>query len=172
MNSVTVDQVMSFRPCDPPYTRDYVTELFAGRETVTALDILDSGIPPEDKLWAVLRPELVPEPDLHELACRFTEDWLEAEVKAGRRTDKRSWEAVKAKRRWLKGEITDEELDVAYRAAYAAANNTYATRAAAVSATHAAAYIARADRAAYAAAVSGARERQVSIIRGYLRRET
>jgi len=144
MNSVTVDQIVSFGPCDPPYTRDYVTELFAGRETVTALDILDMDIPAIDKLWAVLRPELIPELDLHELACRFAEVALEAEVKAGREPDKRSWEAIRAKRRWLKGEITDEELNVAYLAARTAA-------------AHAVAYIARAAvSAAFAAAVSAA----------------
>ena len=54
---------------------------------------------------------------LHEFACTCAEDAL-ALVE---RPDERSVAAIKAKRRWLNGEITDEELDSARAAAWVAA---------------------------------------------------
>ena len=54
---------------------------------------------------------------LHEFACLCAEKALTiAKV-----DDKRSWEAIAAKRAWLKGEIDDGQLDAAWDAARAAA---------------------------------------------------
>ena len=50
---------------------------------------------------------------LHEFACRVAEQVL---LDAGV-TDERAWRPIKAKRRWLKGEITDQQLDAARDAA-------------------------------------------------------
>ena len=58
---------------------------------------------------------------LHEFACWCAERALRAERKAGRVPDKRSWEAIRVKRRWLKGKATDEELAAAWDAARDAA---------------------------------------------------
>lgn len=55
--TVTVDDVMSWEPCKE-YSRERVTALFAGRKTITALDVLDMDIPAEDRLWAVLRMDV------------------------------------------------------------------------------------------------------------------
>ena len=54
---------------------------------------------------------------LHEFACRVA---LEA-LTVAKVTDKRSWAAIEAKRRWVRGEITDAELAAAGAAARAAA---------------------------------------------------
>lgn len=86
---------------------------------------------------------------LHELACRYAYDALIAERERGRKIDTRSWAGIEAKRKWLKGEITDAELaaarDAAESAAWVAAE--YAAWAAAESASE---YAAR-DAAEYAA---------------------
>ena len=116
MLTCTIDEVLLWEPCEE-YDRERIIDLFAGRETITALDILDLGISDEDKLWAVLRPELIPAPTLHELACRFAEAALSKERSAGREPDPRSWAAIEAKRAWLRGEATDEELRAARVAA-------------------------------------------------------
>ncbi len=58
---------------------------------------------------------------LHEFACWCAEQALLREREAGREPDKRSWTAIGVKRRWLKGEATDEELHAASAAAWAAA---------------------------------------------------
>src|ERR1039457_265079 len=76
---------------------------------------------------------------LHEAACVFAEGAL----RIGKVTDPRSWAAIDAKRKWLLGEITDNELDATRAAAYVAAWD--ATRAAAWDATDAAAYVAAWD---------------------------
>ena len=56
---------------------------------------------------------------LHEFACRVAEQALEdAQV-----TDERLWAAITAKRRWLKGEITDDQLAAAREAAWYAARD-------------------------------------------------
>jgi len=57
---------------------------------------------------------------LHEFACQCTEDAL-ALVE---QPDARSVAGIAAKRKWLKGEITDEELDAAWVAAWDAALDT------------------------------------------------
>jgi hypothetical protein len=61
---------------------------------------------------------------LHEFACWCAEQALLREREAGREPDKRSWAAIETKRKWLKGKVTDEELDAASVAADAAANAT------------------------------------------------
>jgi hypothetical protein len=66
---------------------------------------------------------------LHEFACWCAEQALLREREAGREPDPRSWAAIDAKRKWLRGEITDSELadawdaakDVAWEATRAAA---------------------------------------------------
>lgn len=73
---------------------------------------------------------------LHEFACWCAEQALLREREAGREPDVRSWAAIEVKRRWLKGEATDEELYVARDAAWDAARD--AARAAARAAAGAA----------------------------------
>ena len=59
------------------------------------------------------------EPILHEAACVFAEGAL----RKAKVTDPRSWAAIEAKRKWLRGEITDKALDAAWAAAWAAQND-------------------------------------------------
>jgi hypothetical protein len=54
---------------------------------------------------------------LHEFAC----DCAERALHIAKVTDQRCHDAIRAKRRWLKKEITDRELDAAWDAAWAAA---------------------------------------------------
>jgi hypothetical protein len=54
---------------------------------------------------------------LHEFACWCAEQSLLAERAAGREPDPRSWAAIDAKRKWLRGEVSDKELESAARSA-------------------------------------------------------
>ena len=121
LKTCTAKGVMSWEPCCPPYSVEYVRTLFAGRRRVDALDILSMRIPYEDRLWAVLRPKLIPERILHEYACWCAKWTLKREREAGREPDPRSWEAIRIKRLWLAGKVTDEELAKAKSAAWYAA---------------------------------------------------
>jgi hypothetical protein len=100
---ITFEQVMAWKPC---YSQERIEELFAGREVLTLEDIFNLDISVEHKLWVLLREELIPAPVLHEFACRVAEQalkWISD-------PDPRSVAAIAAKRAWLRGEITDEQL--------------------------------------------------------------
>ena len=100
---------------------------------------------------------------LHEFACLCAERALTGERKMGREPDPRSWAAIEAKRKWLRGEIGDtklaafraEAIDAVWDAAWAGAGA--AARAAAWAAAEAAAWTeARAAAKAAAWAAAGA----------------
>jgi len=55
MRTWTIDEMLAERPC-PQYDRARITELWAGRETLSVLDTLDLDIPPADKVWVACRP--------------------------------------------------------------------------------------------------------------------
>lgn len=116
---VTVESVMSWEPCED-YPEELVRKLFGRKKYLTARQILDLDIPAQDRLWPVLRPKLLPEKLLHEFACDIAEYALKQEREAGREPDERSWEVVRIKRLWIHGEASDEELDAARDAAWAA----------------------------------------------------
>lgn len=149
----TYGDIMSLEPCFDPAERGYCTRDWQG----TALDVLrHQNVTAQDKLWVVLRESWIPAPVLHEFACRCAE-WALALVGG---TDPRSVEAIATKRRWLRGEATDDELAAAQDAAWAATQDAAevaaeaAARAAAWAATQAAAWaaLAAARAAAWAAA--------------------
>jgi|GEM_PF-1096268 len=150
--TVTLDEIMAWDPCEE-YPRERVAKLMGGKQSVTALEMLKWRIPAKDRLWGVLRNDFFTDAQLWELACQFAEDALKRERKAGREPDTRSWAAIEARRKWLREEINDEELEAACSAAYSAAYS------AACSAAYSAARLAARSAAdsAYSAAVSAAR---------------
>jgi len=113
MKSVTVYEIIVWGPCDPPYSPEYVRELAGGKTDWTALEILDLDIPPADRLWVVLRPELIEEHVLHTFGCDCAEWALENERQHGREPHPDSWKAVEVKRAWIRSEASDEELAAA-----------------------------------------------------------
>jgi len=183
MECCTVDQMMAFRPCGwdkdddgKHYTPQRVAALWAGRETLTAMDMLDLDIPADDRLWAVLRPELIPEKMLHELACDFAAATLYIWEKKYP-NDKRPHNTIAVKRLWIRGEATDDELAAARAAAgdaAGAAAGDAAWVAAGVAAWFAAGVAAGAAAgaaawAAWAAAGDDARDAQVDMVREALK---
>jgi hypothetical protein len=140
--TVTVRRFMAFGPC-AGYPEGRIRRIAGGKEEWGALDILAlGGVPAGDRLWAVLREELVDAAILHEFACRCAERALALVPDP----DPRSIEGLAAKRRWLAGEATDAELDAAWHAAWHAAWDD-----------------------AMAAAQDAERERQIETLRGMLR---
>ena len=122
MKTVTVEQFKSFRPCwlETAEGREKFARIAAIRNEWTALDVLNlPDVSVEDKFWSVLREEFIDVPILHEFACRCAEHALSF-VESH---DPRSIAAIVAKRKWLRGEITDAELDAAWYAAMDAARD-------------------------------------------------
>ena len=132
MKTITYEDFVSFNPCwltDEEERNEHAAQLAryrAMRDKWSAIDILRlDEVDAEDRLWLVLREELIDAPILHEFACRCAD---RAIARIGK-PDSRSVAAIEAKRKWLRGEISDDELDAAWDAALAAAK--YAARAAA-----------------------------------------
>ena len=156
MKTVTVEQFKSFRPCwlETAKGREKFARIAAIRNEWTALDVLNlPDVSVQDKFWSVLREEFIEAPILHEFACRCAEYALSFVESP----DPRSIAAIEAKRKWLRGKITDAELDAARGEARDAAHDAamYAARIAArVAAQDVAWVIARviAQDAAWAAA--------------------
>ena len=151
MKSITLEEFKTFAPCwlKTEEGREKLEEIGRKKERWTALDILElEEVSAEDKLWAVLREELIEAPVLHEFACRCAEEAL----KLVKNPDPRSVAAIEAKRRWLRGEIGDEELEAARDAAWAAARD--AARAAASAAALSARFTAWAAASDVASAVA------------------
>ena len=137
MKSVTYDQVLSWNPCwlKTAEGKIKLEEIGKRRERWTVWDVLElpeSEVSKEDKMWAVLREELIDAPVLHEFACRCAEEAL----KLVDNPDPRSVAAIEAKRRWLRGEIPDRELEDARAAARAACDAAWAAAWAARSEEH------------------------------------
>ena len=164
MKTVTPEQFKEFGPCwlKTAAGRKRYARVAAMRDEWSALDVLAlDGVSNEDKLWAVLREEFIDAPVLHEYACRCAEYALTFV----REPDSRSIAAIEAKRKWLRGEISNDDLTAAWAARAAAWAADAAARAAADAAARAAAdAAARAADAAWAAA----REHEVEILRELL----
>ena len=116
MKTVTPEQFKEFGPCwlETAEGRKRYARVAAMRDEWSALDVLAlDGVSNEDKLWAVLREEFIDAPVLHEYACRCAEYALTFV----REPDSRSIAAIEAKRKWLRGEISNDDLTSAADAA-------------------------------------------------------
>ena len=123
MKSMTVDGIMNLGPCDG-YTRERMEELrktqCGRRKNITLKDILTSEVPPEDKLWLVLRNEFLTDAELHEIAIWCWEKIARPIWEKHYPDDKSPHEAVRVKKLWMKGKATDDELEAARAAAWTA----------------------------------------------------
>ena len=170
MKTVTPEQFKEFGPCwlETAAGRQRYARVAAMRDEWSALDVLAlDGVSNTDKLWAVLREEFIDAPVLHEYACRCAEYALTFV----REPDSRSIAAIEAKRKWLRGEISNDDLTAAWAARAAAWAADAAARAAADAAARTVdAAWAAADAAARTAdaAWAAAREHEVEILRELL----
>src|ERR1019366_4566682 len=107
MKTITIADLRSYKPCYDP--KRYFAEDWTG----TAVDILNrDDISFEDRLWAVLRTELV-----SEKLMRLFAVWCARQVQH-LMTDPRSIAALDVAERFANGQATKEELDAARDAAW------------------------------------------------------
>jgi len=110
MKTFTIADIRSWDPCYDPAR--YLPEDWEG----TVLDILrNDEIPAEDRLWVVLREELIDAKTLRLFAV-----WCARQVEH-LMTDPRSTAALDVAERFAHGKATQEEVDAAWAAARAAA---------------------------------------------------
>ena len=121
MKNLTIMDVLRMRPCEG-YGTDRVKGLWAGRESLTPLEILGLDIPIEDRFWVVLRYDTIGQKLCDEIACDIADHVLpifEREYP----DDKRPREAIEITRLHIAGKATGDARDVARAAAWAAAGD-------------------------------------------------
>ena len=127
MKIITVDDVMSWKPCKK-YSAEYVRELIG--EGMTPLEICDLHIDIDHKLWALLRSEIIPKKDWQDLKCKFAEQLFKIIFAPSCYDDEfpvmfpQIKKAVEIKRKYLNGEATKKELANATRAVKRIAQKT------------------------------------------------
>ena len=144
MKIFTIEDIRSWKPCYDPGR--HLPEDWSG----TAADLLKlDTIPPQDRLWVVLREEVIDAKTLRLFAV-----WCARQIEH-LFTDDRSKQAIEVAERFANGQATDEELAAArvaawdaWTAAWAAADDAAAAR----DAAWLAAWLAAWDAAAAAAA--------------------
>ena len=134
---------------DACYSAERLAALYDRPHTPLEVLTRDDGewatVPARDRLWTVLRKDMLPDRTLRLFACECATRALNRERAAGREPDARSWNAVDVARRHAEGQASDQELTAARDAAWDAA------RAAARDAAWAAAWDAARDAARDAA---------------------
>lgn len=166
---INLDYIMQFDPC-----QDGIDEYIdAGHEKFngTIIEFLDlEGVSDSNKLWVVLREEIIPEKDLHDFACKFAESVLHL-FEDKYPDDDRPRKAIQAKRDYIAGKISKDELRAARFAAEDAAGAA-AWAAARAAAEDAAGAVARAAAGAVAGAAAGAAEKrkQLHIVKDYFKK--
>ena len=118
MKSWTVAEMKAEGPCKD-YTLDRLTELWAGRDKLTLLEICDLDIPDADKMWCAFRPTALTSAQRGELLDRIVTRAVTNHALHCGAPGVEAWA-----QKWLNGE------DRTARAAYAAAYAAYATDAA------------------------------------------
>ena len=71
----TVQDILDFNPCSL-YTEEKITELFKSvgcKKYVTIDKLFKANIPYDDFFWLILRPEFIPERQLHEISVALPE---------------------------------------------------------------------------------------------------
>ena len=112
MKSWTIGEMLNERPCTK-YTQERITELWAGRERLTLLEVLDLPILAEDIVWVICRKNaLTPEQQAEWLECIVTRAIRNHALNCGILTVE-AWA-----RNWLNG--SDRSLAEAAAAAAAA----------------------------------------------------
>ena len=114
-------------------------------EGLTPLEVLETTVPAGDRLWVILREEIIPARELRLLACK----WAREALTVAGSPDPRSVAAIDVAERFANGEATNEELAAVRDAAWDAAR--YASRYAAWAAAWCAARAVARDAAWYAA---------------------
>ncbi len=133
--AITKQQLLDMRPCwDSERLEAFLADLPDRPHNATEILRL-SGVPADDKLWVVLREELISSADLRLFAADCAERALSRVESPG----KASIAAVAAARRFARGEVSSADLSAASWAAADSAVADAATRSAARYAAEAAA---------------------------------
>jgi hypothetical protein len=106
--NATLRDLISWKPCYG-WTEQRIYEFAQGKEEWTAKEILELELSDRDKLWLVLRPELLPDLTLHHASCDFAEHCVETwNVTSSQ--NQRVTQVLDAKRAWMFGADNEKGL--------------------------------------------------------------
>jgi hypothetical protein len=100
---ITPQMLRNWNAC---YTNGHIAELYDGKPDLSPLQICELQIPVLHRLWVVLREEIIPATELHELGLIFVRDAVVQRPETRQAGDK----LLDVKRQWLAGQVTDAEL--------------------------------------------------------------
>jgi hypothetical protein len=115
---ITANDVLSWNPCGA-YPKSRLREIY-GAAGLAPLQVLDLDVPAADRLWTVLRLEVLTARECRELVCDFAEAVLPIWQKKYP-ANNRPADCIEVARRFARGEATSAELAAARAAAWAAA---------------------------------------------------
>jgi len=110
------------RRCGAGYTDDRIATLVPA-DGLSPLEFAALDIPAEDRLWVLLRKDIIPARELRLLAC----GWAEGACRAAGWDDQRSLEAIAVARRFAVGEASEAELVEAWAAAWEARSEAWSS---------------------------------------------
>ena len=99
---ITREQLRQWGAC---YNDERIAELVP-EAGLTPLEVAALDIPVNDRLWVLLREDIIPARELRLLAC----DWAEKACRAAGWNDERSLNAIAVARRFACGDATEAEL--------------------------------------------------------------
>lgn len=102
----TVPDILSWLPA-PEYTYGALRALVGTGKT--PLELSQLPIPASTRLWLVLRPEILPESQLYQVACTWAEQ-VQFAWQAVYPGDRRPQNMIAARRDWIAGRINDTQL--------------------------------------------------------------
>lgn len=115
MKNINYQDIISLKLCDSIDVKGYFTRNWSG----TLLNVLSSeNIPNKDRIWLVTR--FLPDRENHLFMLWCAENALNQRLMSN--LDPRSIAAIQAKRDWLDGKITIEQLDDAASSAWMVAH--------------------------------------------------
>jgi hypothetical protein len=112
---ITIPQLRTWGAC---YKPDRLAAVFGRRKQLSALEICELDIPAKDRLWVLLRAEIIPAPELRKLAFAFATPVLAEGSEVVQDIAAPLWNVT---RRFMRGEVTLDVLCEARSVHYHAA---------------------------------------------------
>lgn len=109
--SITADQIHRWVTHDAWHTHKNLRALFDGK-SIAPLAVCDLDIPVKDRLWILLRPDIIPERELRLLACDFAEHVLyifERDYPGNNHVR----DLIETARDYVRGEVMLDAMDIA-----------------------------------------------------------
>jgi hypothetical protein len=73
MKKITIDKVLRWNPCTEYDTKEKILKVTKGKISLTPLKVANLKIPPADKVWVLLRPEILGKKNYKEIGFKIAD---------------------------------------------------------------------------------------------------